>query len=84
MSYTLIYVSLYNSHVFVSIYQDLYRLLGENVANYESILRKNNSPLFVLRYLARKHKNDIMKNPTFRSLFHEMCAKVRGGSASVE
>ncbi|KAF5768284.1 hypothetical protein HanXRQr2_Chr14g0634621 [Helianthus annuus] len=28
--------------------------------------------------------NDIMKNPAFRSLFHEMCAKVRGGSASVE
>lgn len=29
-----------------------------------------------LEEFARKHKNDIRKNPTFRAQFHEMCAKV--------
>ncbi|KAI3718061.1 hypothetical protein L6452_18907 [Arctium lappa] len=29
-----------------------------------------------LEDFARKHKNDIRKNPAFRSQFHEMCAKV--------
>ncbi|CAI8596580.1 unnamed protein product [Vicia faba] len=28
-----------------------------------------------LEDFARKHKNDIRKNPAFRSQFHEMCAK---------
>ncbi|GKU89181.1 hypothetical protein SLEP1_g3351 [Rubroshorea leprosula] len=29
-----------------------------------------------LEEFARKHRNDIRKNPAFRSQFHEMCAKV--------
>ncbi|KAM7251790.1 hypothetical protein ACFE04_023673 [Oxalis oulophora] len=29
-----------------------------------------------LEDFARKHKNDIKKNPTFRSQFHKMCAQV--------
>ncbi|KAK1584235.1 hypothetical protein Q3G72_031066 [Acer saccharum] len=58
--------------------QDQYRLLGENVAKLRTDLMKEQLATFrsQLEDFARKHKNDIRKNPTFRSQFHEMCAKV--------
>ncbi|XP_073027164.1 vacuolar protein sorting-associated protein 22 homolog 1 [Primulina eburnea] len=58
--------------------RDQYRLLGENVAKLRTDLMKDQLATFrsQLEDFARKHKNDIRKNPTFRSQFHEMCAKV--------
>ncbi|CAI0379929.1 unnamed protein product [Linum tenue] len=70
-------------HVYVSIFlspnsKDQYRLLGENVAKLRTDLMKEQLATFrsQLEDFARKHKNDIRKNPTFRAQFHEMCAKV--------
>ncbi|KAM0943525.1 putative winged helix-like DNA-binding domain superfamily, Snf8/Vps36 family [Dioscorea sansibarensis] len=58
--------------------RDQYRLVGENVAKIRTDLMKEQLETFrtQLEEFARKHKNDIRKNPTFRSQFHEMCAKV--------
>ncbi|CAH1449788.1 unnamed protein product [Lactuca virosa] len=58
--------------------RDQYRLLGENVAKLRTDLMKEQLSTFrsQLEDFARKHKNDIRKNPVFRSQFHEMCAKV--------
>jgi len=58
--------------------RDQYRLLGENVAKLKMDLMKEQLATFrsQLEDFARKHKNDIRKNPAFRSQFHEMCAKV--------
>lgn len=58
--------------------RDQYRLVGENVAKIRTDLMKEQLQTFKsqLEDFARKHKNDIRKNPTFRSQFHEMCAKV--------
>ncbi|MED6143941.1 hypothetical protein PIB30_010606 [Stylosanthes scabra] len=58
--------------------RDQYRLLGENVAKIRTDLMKEQLATFrsQLEDFARKHKNDIRKNPAFRSQFHEMCAKV--------
>ncbi|KAJ7963845.1 Vacuolar protein sorting-associated protein [Quillaja saponaria] len=58
--------------------RDQYRLLGENVAKVRTDLLKEQLATFrsQLEEFARKHKNDIRKNPAFRSQFHEMCAKV--------
>ncbi|RVW40307.1 Vacuolar protein sorting-associated protein 22-like 1 [Vitis vinifera] len=58
--------------------RDQYRLLGENVAKIRTDLMKEQLTTFrsQLEDFARKHKNDIRKNPAFRSQFHEMCAKV--------
>ncbi|KAK8643929.1 hypothetical protein V6N13_013206 [Hibiscus sabdariffa] len=58
--------------------RDQYRLLGENVAKLRTDLMKEQLATFrsQLEEFARKHKNDIRKNPSFRSQFHEMCAKV--------
>ncbi|KAF6170366.1 hypothetical protein GIB67_012376 [Kingdonia uniflora] len=58
--------------------RDQYRLLGENVAKIRTDLMKEQLTTFKsqLEDFARKHKNDIRKNPAFRSQFHEMCAKV--------
>ncbi|KAJ8443719.1 hypothetical protein Cgig2_029624 [Carnegiea gigantea] len=58
--------------------RDQYRLLGENVAKLRTDLMKEQLATFrsQLEDFARKHKNDIRKNPTFRTQFHEMCAKV--------
>eukprot|EP01018_Ginkgo_biloba_P010600 Gb_17178 [translate_table: standard] len=58
--------------------RDQYRLLGENVAKIRADLMKEQLATFrsQLEDFARKHKNDIKKNPAFRSQFHEMCAKV--------
>ncbi|KAG6634589.1 vacuolar protein sorting-associated protein 22 homolog 1 isoform X2 [Carya illinoinensis] len=58
--------------------RDQYRLLGENVAKIRTDLMKEQLATFrsQLEEFARKHKNDIRKNPAFRSQFHEMCAKV--------
>ncbi|KAG6790629.1 hypothetical protein POTOM_006788 [Populus tomentosa] len=64
--------------------RDQYRLLGENVAKLRTDLMKEQLATFrsQLEEFARKHKvfssvmNDIRKNPTFRTQFHEMCAKV--------
>ncbi|KAJ7960740.1 Vacuolar protein sorting-associated protein [Quillaja saponaria] len=58
--------------------RDQYRLLGENVAKVRTDLMKEQLATFrsQLEEFARKHKNDIRKNPAFRSQFHEMCAKV--------
>ncbi|KAF2285794.1 hypothetical protein GH714_007810 [Hevea brasiliensis] len=58
--------------------RDQYRLLGENVAKLRTDLMKEQLATFrsQLEEFARKHKNDIRKNPTFRAQFHEMCAKV--------
>ncbi|KAF8389314.1 hypothetical protein HHK36_026007 [Tetracentron sinense] len=58
--------------------RDQYRLLGENVAKIRTDLMKEQLSTFrsQLEDFARKHKNDIRKNPAFRSQFHEMCAKV--------
>ncbi|CDP05766.1 unnamed protein product [Coffea canephora] len=58
--------------------RDQYRLLGENVAKLRTDLMKEQLSTFrsQLEDFARKHKNDIRKNPAFRSQFHEMCAKV--------
>lgn len=58
--------------------RDQYRLIGENVAKIRTDLMKEQLATFrsQLKEFARKHKNDIRKNPTFRSQFHEMCAKV--------
>ncbi|OAY68050.1 vacuolar protein sorting-associated protein 22 homolog 1 [Ananas comosus] len=58
--------------------RDQYRLVGENVAKIRADLMKEQLATFRshLEEFARKHKNDIRKNPTFRAQFHEMCAKV--------
>lgn len=58
--------------------RDHYRLLGENVAKLRTDLLKEQLATFrsMLEDFAGKHKNDIRKNPAFRSQFHEMCAKV--------
>ncbi|KFK27099.1 hypothetical protein AALP_AA8G334200 [Arabis alpina] len=58
--------------------RDQYRLLGENVAKIRTDLMKEQLATFKsqLEEFARKHKNDIRKNPAFRAQFHEMCAKV--------
>ncbi|KAH9307518.1 hypothetical protein KI387_035429, partial [Taxus chinensis] len=58
--------------------RDQYKLLGENVAKLRTDLMKEQLSTFrtQLEDFARKHKNDIKKNPAFRSQFHEMCAKV--------
>ena len=58
--------------------RDQFRLLGENVAKIRTDLMKEQLATFrsQLEDFARKHKNDIRKNPSFRSQFHEMCAKV--------
>ncbi|KAK9156599.1 hypothetical protein Scep_003173 [Stephania cephalantha] len=58
--------------------RDQYRLVGENVAKIRTDLMKEQLATFrsQLEDFARKHKNDIRKNPTFRAQFHEMCAKV--------
>ncbi|URE45893.1 synthase [Musa troglodytarum] len=58
--------------------RDQYRLVGENVARIRADVMKEQLETFrtQLEDFARKHKNDIRKNPTFRSQFHEMCAKV--------
>ncbi|XP_022004820.1 vacuolar protein sorting-associated protein 22 homolog 1-like [Helianthus annuus] len=58
--------------------RDQYRLLGENVAKLRTDLMKEQLSTFrsQLEDFARKYKNDIKKNPIFRSQFHEMCAKV--------
>ncbi|KAG1326504.1 vacuolar protein sorting-associated protein 22 [Cocos nucifera] len=58
--------------------RDQYRLVGENVAKIRTDLMKEQLATFrsQLEEFARKHKNDIRKNPTFRTQFHEMCAKV--------
>ncbi|KAL6543177.1 hypothetical protein OROHE_010697 [Orobanche hederae] len=58
--------------------RDQYRLLGENVAKLRADLMKEQLATFrsQLEDFARKHKNDIRKNPAFRSQFHEMCTKV--------
>ncbi|CAN6460197.1 unnamed protein product [Victoria cruziana] len=58
--------------------RDQYRLVGENVAKIRTDLMKEQLATFrsQLEEFARKHKNDIRKNPAFRSQFHEMCAKV--------
>ncbi|PIA58865.1 hypothetical protein AQUCO_00400010v1 [Aquilegia coerulea] len=58
--------------------RDQYRLLGENVAKIRTDLMKEQLATFrsQLEDFARKHKNDIKKNPAFRSQFHEMCAKI--------
>ncbi|KAI4390094.1 hypothetical protein MLD38_002243 [Melastoma candidum] len=58
--------------------RDQYRLLGENVAKLRTDLMKEQLATFrsQLEDFARKHKNDIKKNPVFRLQFHEMCAKV--------
>ncbi|KAK8706052.1 hypothetical protein V6N13_049630 [Hibiscus sabdariffa] len=57
--------------------RDQYRVLGENVAKLRTDLMKEQLATFrsQLEEFARKHKNDIRKNPSFRSQFHEMCAK---------
>ncbi|XP_013600700.1 PREDICTED: vacuolar protein sorting-associated protein 22 homolog 1 isoform X3 [Brassica oleracea var. oleracea] len=57
---------------------DQYRLLGENVAKLRTDMMKEQLATFKsqLEEFARKHKNDIRKNPAFRAQFHEMCAKV--------
>ncbi|KAF5772219.1 putative ESCRT-2 complex, Snf8, winged helix DNA-binding domain superfamily [Helianthus annuus] len=64
--------------MYLSIHQDQYRLLGENVAKLRTDLMKEQLSTFrsQLEDFARKYKNDIKKNPIFRSQFHEMCAKV--------
>ncbi|KMZ60555.1 putative Vacuolar sorting protein SNF8 [Zostera marina] len=58
--------------------RDQFRAVGENVARVKADLMKEQLATFrsQLEDFARKHKNDIKKNPTFRSQFHEMCAKV--------
>ncbi|EXB50279.1 hypothetical protein L484_017816 [Morus notabilis] len=58
--------------------RDQYRLLGENVAKVRTDLMKEQLATFrsQLEEFACKHKNDIRKNPAFRSQFHEMCTKI--------
>ncbi|KAL5973915.1 hypothetical protein ACLOJK_030574 [Asimina triloba] len=58
--------------------RDQYRLLGEDLAKVRTDTMKEQLTKFrsQLEEFARKHKNDIRKNPAFRSQFHEMCAKV--------
>lgn len=57
--------------------RDQYKLLGENVAKIRMDLMKEQLSTFrsQLEDFARKHKNDIKKNPAFRAQFHSMCAK---------
>ncbi|MCO5567053.1 hypothetical protein L7F22_020738 [Adiantum nelumboides] len=56
--------------------RDQYKLLGENVAKIRMDLMKEQLSTFKsqLEDFARKHKNDIKKNPVFRAQFHSMCA----------
>ncbi|XP_042406458.1 vacuolar protein sorting-associated protein 22 homolog 1-like isoform X2 [Zingiber officinale] len=58
--------------------REQYRQVGENVARIRTDLMKEQLTTFrsQLEEFARKHKNDIRKNPVFRSQFHEMCSKV--------
>ncbi|KAG8057498.1 hypothetical protein GUJ93_ZPchr0002g26551 [Zizania palustris] len=58
--------------------RDQFRLVGENVAKVRTDVMKEQLATFrtQLEEFARKHKNDIRKNPLFRKQFHEMCAKV--------
>ncbi|XP_004294366.1 PREDICTED: vacuolar protein sorting-associated protein 22 homolog 1 [Fragaria vesca subsp. vesca] len=58
--------------------RDQYRALGQNVAQIRTDLMKEQLATFKsqLEDFARKHKNDIRKNPAFRSQFHDMCTKV--------
>lgn len=58
--------------------RDQFRAVGDNVARVRTDLMKEQLATFraQLEEFARKHKTDIRKNPTFRSQFHEMCAKV--------
>ncbi|PQQ04768.1 hypothetical protein Pyn_16383 [Prunus yedoensis var. nudiflora] len=58
--------------------QDQYWLLGEYVAKIRTDLMKEQLTTFrtQLEDFAQKHKNDIRKNPAFRSQFHNMCTKV--------
>ncbi|BFG31215.1 hypothetical protein CerSpe_174890 [Prunus speciosa] len=58
--------------------RDQYGLLGENVAKIRTDLMKEQLTTFrtQLEDFTRKHKNDIRKNPAFRSQFHNMCTKV--------
>lgn len=58
--------------------KDQYRLAGENVAKIKNDIMKEQLTTFKsqLEDFARKHKNDIRKNPAFRSQFHEMCSKI--------
>uniref|UniRef100_A0A0E0IMQ2 KIB1-4 beta-propeller domain-containing protein n=1 Tax=Oryza nivara TaxID=4536 RepID=A0A0E0IMQ2_ORYNI len=58
--------------------RDQFRLVGENVAKVRTDVMKEQLATFrtQLEEFARKHKNDIRKNPLFRQQFHEMCAKV--------
>ncbi|KAK1316411.1 hypothetical protein QJS10_CPA05g02293 [Acorus calamus] len=57
---------------------DQYRLVGDHVAKLRTDMMKEQLETFrsQLEDFARKHKNDIRKNPAFRAQFHEMCAKV--------
>ncbi|KAK1267784.1 hypothetical protein QJS04_geneDACA013826 [Acorus gramineus] len=58
--------------------RDQYRLVGDHVAKLRTDMMKEQLETFrsQLEDFARKHKNDIRKNPAFRAQFHEMCAKV--------
>ncbi|KAK1267973.1 hypothetical protein QJS04_geneDACA022883 [Acorus gramineus] len=58
--------------------RDQYRLVGDHVAKLRTDMMKEQLETFrsQLEEFARKHKNDIRKNPAFRAQFHEMCAKV--------
>lgn len=54
-----------------------YKNLGENVAKIKMDQMKEQLDTFKthLEEFARKHKNDIKKNPIFRAQFHAMCGK---------
>ncbi|CAA6672223.1 unnamed protein product [Spirodela intermedia] len=58
--------------------RDQFRLVGQNVAQIKADVMKEQLATFrtQLEEFARKYKNDIRKNPTFRSQFHEMCARI--------
>ncbi|XP_078434120.1 EAP30/Vps36 family protein [Wolffia australiana] len=58
--------------------RDQFRLVGQNVAKVKADVMKEQLATFKtqLEEFARKYKNDIRKNPTFRAQFHEMCANV--------
>ncbi|XP_056682861.1 vacuolar protein sorting-associated protein 22 homolog 1 isoform X2 [Spinacia oleracea] len=55
-----------------------YRLIGESLSVVKNDVMMAQLSTFrsQLEDFARKHKNDIRKNPTFRAQFHEMCSKV--------
>ncbi|KAL3683962.1 hypothetical protein R1sor_001984 [Riccia sorocarpa] len=58
--------------------RDQFRSLGEDVAKARTDLMKEQLSVFrtQLEEFARKHKNDIRKNPAFRAQFHAMCQKI--------